>query len=802
MQYGYFDDANREYVITNPMTPTKWINYVGTLAFGGLVDHTGGALICKGDPALNRIVKYIPQLPNSDFKGMTLYLRFKHGDGYKVFSPFFVPTLDRYDRFECRVGTGYNHTITEFYGLRTEITVFVPQGDSRLIHDIRITNLSGQPVDLDAIPVVEYTHFDALKQFDNADWVPQTMQSDAYWEGGRLILAQYAFMNKARSVNFFTSSAPVASFESDRKKFLGNNEYGTWANPLSLQQPELSNYEARRGDNIGALLHHLGTIQPGGTVRFATQLGQESGIDAARPGITRYWDLAAVDAAFAALKNFWEGYLDTIQVETPDPGMNTTLNVHNPRQCHTTKNWSRYLSLYQLGLGARAMGFRDSAQDVIGILAHLPDEGKALIRKLLHVQRADGCAYHQFNPLSMVANMGETRDHPERPQFYSDNHLWIILTTCAYLRETGDFAFLDEVIPYYEKDRSGQPLESGTVRDHMARAIEFVHSNTGQHGLPLAGFADWNDTVNLPTGAESVFTANLYGAALRELIILAEYEGDTAAAKKYTAYYDAMKECVNTYAWDGAWYVRYFDHEGNPIGSHTNTAGQIFTNGQSWPVIAGFATPERARAALESVNRLLNTPNGIKLSHPGYDHYDPVVGGVSTYPPGAKENGGIFLHANPWVMIAETMSGNGDRAYQYYTQINPADKNDRIEQYEIEPYAYAQNILGPEHPLSGLGRNSWLSGTAAWAYTAATQYILGVRPVYQGLQIDPCIPRAWDGFRMTRRFRGATYTITVKNPGHVNSGVTSLRVDGAPFEGTVVPAFGDGGTHTVEVVLG
>jgi cellobiose phosphorylase len=802
MKYGYFDDENREYVITNPKTPVKWINYVGTLAFGGIVDHTGGALICKGDPALNRITKYIPQLPSSEFKGTTLYLRFKQGDGYKVFSPYFVPTLDPYELYECHVGLGYTRIVSEFYGIRTEVTIFVPLGDSRLVRDIQITNVSVRPFEIDAIPAVEYTHSDALKQFTNADWVPQTMQSKAYGdENGMVILTQYPFMYRDTRINYFTSNRPVSSFESERKRFLGDNGYGTWANPLSLQEEELSNYEALRGDNIAALLHHLGTIQPGETTRLITQLGQDESVEKALPLINRYRDAEQVERALKELTAFWDTYLSRLQVETPDANMNSLLNIHNPRQCHTTKNWSRYLSLYQPGLGARGIGFRDSSQDVMGILVSMPAEGKELIKKLLHVQKRDGSAMHQFNPLTMVANEGDSREVEEAPKYYSDDHLWIVLAIVAYLRETGDFAFLDEVIPYYEKDKEGHPLESGTVLDHMRRAIEFTQKEVGVHGLPLLGFADWNDTVNLRVGAESLFTANLCGKALLEMIDLAQHRGDAEAAAQYTAYYETMKQWVNEHAWDGEWYVRYFDADGSPLGSHSNAEGQIYTNGQSWPVISGFAPPDRAKAALEAVYRRLNTRNGIKLSTPGYDGFDPARGGITTYPPGAKENGGIFLHANPWVIIAETIVGNGDRAFEYYHQINPVAKNDVIEEFECEPYAYPQNILGNEHPQFGLARNSWLSGTASWAYQAGTQYILGIRPTYDGLQISPCMPRTWEGFKVTREFRKAVYQIEVKNPDHVCKGVKSVQVDGKEIAGNVVPVFEDGKTHQVAVIM-
>jgi cellobiose phosphorylase len=801
--YGTFDDAAREYVITDPHTPAKWINYVGTLAFGGFVDHTGGALICKGDPALNRITKYIQQTPASEFKGTTLYLRLPENGGYKVFAPTYVPTLDTYMTYRCHVGLGYTRIASEFYGLRTAITYFVPRGADALVLDIRITNVSSQPRTVDAIPVVEYTHPAALTQLTNADWVPQTMQSDAHGElGGLIVLAQYPFMTKGTRINYLTSNRPVSSYETDRRRLLGENEYGTWARPLGLTQRELSNYEARRGDNVGALMHHLGTLGPDESTRLIVLLGQAASVDDARPTIDRYSDPAAVDAAFDELAAFWRDYLDVMQVETPDAAFDTMLNVHNPRQCHTTKNWSRYLSTYQLGLGARGIGFRDSSQDILGVVSHLPGEARDFLKTLLSVQKRDGSAMHQFNPMSMEANEGDSREREEGPHFYSDDHLWAALAVCAYLKETGDLALLDETIPYYDKDRDDRPIESGTVLDHLMRGVGFTRGMTGAHGLPLLGYADWNDTVNLREGAESLFTASLYGRALCELIDLFEYLGDEGAADGLRADYAAMHERVNACAWDGGWYVRYFGADGEALGSQANRAGQIYANAQSWPVLAGFASGERARAALDVVYARLNTANGIKLSVPGYDGYDPEVGGVSTYPPGAKENGGIFLHANPWVIIAETMMGNGSRAYAYYRQINPAAKNEVADQYEMEPYVYSQNILGDEHPQFGLARNSWLSGTASWMYQAGTQWILGVRARYDGLLIDPCIPEGWEGFRARRAFRGATYDIGVRNPQGVEKGVASFAVDGELAGRNIAPVFGDGRVHRVDVLMG
>jgi cellobiose phosphorylase len=806
MNYGYFDDLHREYVITDPRTPAKWINYIGTLQFGGFVDHTGGALICKQDPTFNRITKYIQQMPSSDFKGETLYLRTplplsqgaSGGEGrYQVFSPFFVPTLDSYTRYECHVGLGYTRIISEMYDIRAEVTIFVPTGASVEVRDIRVTNIGSQPMEVDAIPVLEYTHPDALKQFTNADWIPQTMQSKAVTDGEYTVLIQYPFMFRDTKINYFTSNLPASSFETDRKNFLGRNEYGTWANPLSLQEVELCNTQAFRGDNIAALLHHLGTLQPGETKHIITQLGQESNLEAAKQSIEIYHDPKAVENALEEMKQFWDAYLDVLQVDTPDAAFNSTVNIHNPHQCHTTRQWSRYLSYYQLGLGARGIGMRDSSQDILGIMANDPQGAKEFLKTLLSFQKENGSALHQFNPLTLEGNEGDSLEREDRPHYYSDDHLWSVLGVAAYIKETGDTAFLDEEVPYYEKDKDGKPLQSGTVLDHVKRALRFTRTDTGKHGLPLLGFADWNDPVNLPTGAESLFTANLYGWALREFIALLEYLGQPADAYRFA--YDEMKARLEQHGWDGQWYLRYFDEQGNPLGSSKNTYGQIYLNGQSWPVISGFASAERARQAMQSVYEKLNTKYGIKLSAPGFNGFDPRYGGVTTYPPGAKENGGIFLHPNPWAMIAETILDNGDRAYEYYSQINPAGKNESIDLYEIEPYVYAQNILGDEHPQFGLGRNSWLSGTASWCYQAATQWILGIRAEYDGLRIDPCIPSKWEGFKATRVYRGVKYNITVTNPRHVCKGVAKISLNGSSVTGRMIRADAFGGLHEVNV---
>lgn len=801
MKYGYFNNEAREYIITDPKLPTKWINYIGSLEFGGFVDHTGGALICKGDPAVNRITKYIPQLPDSEFKGESLYIRVNQEEK-KVFSPYYTPTLHEYESYQCHVGLSYTKIISCFFSILCEVTIFIPINYPREIRIIKITNNSEKMLNLDIIPVVEYSHFDALKQFTNADWVPQTMQS--YLQNNHSknkILLQAAFMRKEKNMNYFTSNQPASSFETDRRLFLGDNGNGSWSQPKALAFDELNNSLAVRGDNIAALLHRIQDLKPGQTKTIVTQLGQTENIENELEKINHFYNEENVNKAFSEIQNSWQDKLRKLQIHTPDCDFNTLINIHNPRQCLTTLNWSRYLSLYQLGFGARGIGFRDTAQDILGCLIHEPIKAKNLIEKLLYIQKTDGSAMHQVNPKTMFASIGDAAEYSNRPDYYGDDHLWIILTICHYLKETGDMDFLKKAVPYYNLWQNQKKLK-GTILEHLQKAIEFTQNNNGKNGLPLLGFADWNDPVNLPTGAQSSFIACLFGLALLEMIDLMEYLQIEPEISKYRKYFENMKKKFNACAWDGNWYIRYFDENNQPIGSGKNQQGKIYTNAQSWPVICNYATPEKAKKGLESVNKYLNTTKGIKLSYPGYDRYDENVGGITTYPPGAKENGGIFLHTNPWVIIAETILGNGSQAFHYFEQINPIKKNICIDEYECEPYCFAQNILGDEHPKFGLARNSWLTGTASWAYQAAVQYILGIKPTYKGLKINPCIPPNWQNFSIKRNFRKAEYHITFDNPDSVCAGIKSIELDNQFIESNILPIFSDNKIHDVKVTLG
>jgi cellobiose phosphorylase len=792
--FGHYDDATREFVVTDPRTPTKWVNYIGTLDFGGFVDQTGGLNICKKDPANNRITGYKIDTPQNAMRGNTLYCRIQNPDGsYTIFSPFFTPTLTPYDRFECRMGLGYNKWLVGMHGLEFEITMFVPAGTSQVVTDVKVRNLSApEGAQVDVIPLVEFSHPDALKNLTNADWVPQTMKGKAVGD----VITQYPHMAEGRRANFLTANRPMDSFTTDRNRFLGSHGYGTYAAPGGLMAEHLDNYQALRADNgnsIAAILYRMGSIAKGQEARIIIQLGQATSVEAAADSIARLQDPQKVDAAFAGLCVAWREYLDHLRdVKTPDPALNRIINTLGPRQNHATFFWSRYLSLNQLGYGGdRGIGVRDTNQDLMGVLPYMPDKAREMIEKLLSVQRFDGSSMHQFNPLTMKASIGEGHAGTEQ-DFYSDDHLWNVLAVLEYVKETGDTAFLGKIIGYYDEGMGEK--KSGPVLEHLHRALAFTLGNLGQHGLPKLGWADWNDAFNLE-GSESVFSACLYGKALLEMQELMEVLGDVESAQGYAEDYDRIKKSVNKHAWDGEWYVSYIDKDGQPVGSKQNEEGQIYLYTQAWAVISGFASPDRAARAMRSVEEKLDTEHGIKVMTPAYQHTQPGIS-ASTYTPGLKENAGIFLHPNPWAAIAETMLGHGERAVQIVDRINPLTKDPKT--YECQPDVFVQNMASDEHPQFGLARNPWLSGTVSWVNQATTKNILGIRPTYQGLMIDPSIPESWPGYTATRLFRGVTCNIRVERGEH-ESTVTS--VDGKPVPGNRVPTALLAGKAAVEIVV-
>jgi len=762
MQYGYFDQKAREYVITRPDTPTPWINYIGSGKYGGIVSNSGGGYSFHKDPQNRRITRYRYNNIPMDRPGRYIYIRDKATGEY--WNPGYQPVQRRLDSYRCRHGMGYTVLEGEYKGIAADVTYFVPDDRDFEIWLVHIKNLCHTERKLQVFSYAEFCFWDAVMDQQNVDWVQQINQGR--YEDRIITWQPHQYKD---TCTFFATSEEIHSFDTNLESFIG--KYHSEANPIAVETGACSNSISYRMNGVGAFCIDV-NLSAREEREMVFILGFTENKKALRDEIGSFLDVSNAKEALVRLKDSWAEYLDNLYVETPDDETNMFVNTWNQYQCKTTFNWSRFVSLYQLGLG-RGMGIRDSAQDTLGVMHSIPDQARELIKKLIHCQYTDGRVYHLFFPLTGEGGVG---DAPVvKFDWYSDDHLWLPLAVNSYLKETGDFDFLNSIVPYNDKKTEG------TVWEHLDMAMEFTYNQRGPHGLALAGRADWNDTLNLDVGngiAESVFTSMLFCKAALEMIQMAELIKEKDSAIKYRNMYEEMKKAINESCWDGEWYIRAFDDEGGIIGSRENEFGKIFVNSQSWAVLGMVAPEEYAKKCLDSVYELLNTEYGIVLMYPGYTEYDPKKGGITTYPPGAKENGGIFCHANPWIMIAECLMGNGNRAYRYYRQILPARRNNDAELLEVEPYVYCQNILGKEHPQFGTGRNSWLTGTAAWNMVAISQYILGIRPEYESLTVDPCIPSGWKGFKARRKFRGCIYNIEVKNPDGVCKGIKKIIVDG------------------------
>lgn len=778
MRYGFFSKDEKEYIITRPDTPTPWINYIGEGAYGGIVTNTGGGYSFYKDPRYRRILRYRYNNLPMDRPGRYIYLR-DESDGH-FWSPTWQPTMTKLQKYECRHGMGYTKITGLYRNISAEITYFVPVKQDFEYWLVKVKNENKHSVKLKLFTYAEFCLFDAVTDQQDVDWAQQVGQG--HLEDRTIFWTSFM---KTEGYAYFATSEKIESYDTDREKFIGL--YHSETNPTAVINGECSNSRAHRGNGCASFCHEL-HLKPGQEKEIVFQLGYAKDTAQALRRVKRFHSLRTATNEFKKLAQHWQKYVSKLEVKTPDEEFNRLVNVWNQYQCRTTFNWSRFVSMYQLGV-RRGMGFRDSSQDTLGVMHTIPEEAKKLIIKLLKNQFKEGDAYHQYFPLT---GEGDTKG-------YSDDHLWIIFAVTSYLKETGDLAFLKKDVPF--ADNNGQ----ATVYEHLKKAVEYSLTHIGPHGLPLAGFADWNDTINLDRGqgqAESVMVAQLLGKALLDLEELALHLGNQKEAQKFAQDYLKIKALTNKHCWDGRWYLRAFDDNGRKLGAKICHEGKIFLETQAWGILSRFAENDRARKISQSVKKLLDTKYGIMLEFPGYTRFDSKKGGVSTYPPGAKENAGIFLHANTWMIIAETLLGNCELAYQYYKQLSPNYRNDIAEIYEIEPYVYSQNILGREHPLFGLGRNSWLSGTASWALVASTQHILGLKPAYGGLLIDPCIPKNWPVFVAKRIFRAAEYNIIVRNPKKTAKGVKEILVDGKKLKGNLIPVFKKGTKHKVEVILG
>jgi cellobiose phosphorylase len=803
MTFGFFDDEHKEYVITRPDTPLPWINYLGCQAYFGIISNTAGGYSFYRDARMRRITRYRYNNVPFDLGGRYIYLR-DDGSG-EFWSPSWQPTRHDLENYTCRHGMGYTIIGSRYRGIEARTNYFVPLDENLEIWQLTITNQRSKRAALSAFSSIEFCLWDA--QDDATNFQRNFSIGQVEVEDG-VIYHKTEYRERRNHFAYFACSCKVETFDTQRDAFVG--PYRSWDKPVAVERGRLTNSVAHGWAPIAA--HHVKLeLEPGETQQIIFVLGyhenpQNQKFDppdsqilnkrTAKPVITKYLDSIHVNTAFEELRQYWARLLGICQVETPDVHTNRMVNIWNAYQCMATFNMSRSASFYESGIG-RGLGFRDSNQDLLGFVHMVPSRARERILDLAATQLPTGGAYHQYQPLTKRGN------NDIGGNFNDDPH-WLILGVAAYLKETGDWSILDEPVPYDNHPGSEQPLY-----EHLERSFKYTLDRLGPHGLPLIGRADWNDCLNLNCFsdtpgqsfqtttnkdgkvAESVFIAGLFVLAGRELADIAQRRGLAEEAKDYLAQVAKMEATIRQHGWDGEWFLRAYDDFGRKIGSKECLEGKIFIETQGFCVLAGVGLDDGLAAeSMDSVNKYLATEHGIILQQPAYSKYYLELGEISSYPPGYKENAGIFCHNNPWVMIAETRVGNGGRAHDYYSRINPSAREPISELHRCEPYVYAQMIAGRDAPTYGEAKNSWLTGTAAWNYYAITQWILGIRTSYDGLRISPVIPKSWRGFKATRIFRGVTYHILVERAGEGNQ--VALRVDGAPIKGDIVPLPGDG----------
>jgi len=813
MQYGYFDDNAREYVITRPDTPYPWINYLGSEDFYGLFSNTSGGYCFYRDARLLRLTRYRYNNVPTDAGGRYFYIR----DGGDVWTPSWMPMKSTLDRYECRHGMGYSRISSARKGLAFSQTSFVPLKDNCEIHKIVLTNESKTDKDVELFSFIEFCLWNANDDMTNFQRNFSIGEVEVEANGAR-IYHKTEYRERRNHYALWAVNVPVAGFDTDRQTFLGL--YNGFDHPDTVFAGKANNSVASGWAPIGS--HHIkARLKPGESKALVFVLGYCENPDDKKwekPGVInkapanalldKYGSPEAADKALAALKDYWDALLGRFSVDAEDKRMARMAGVWNQYQCMVTFNMSRSASYFESGIG-RGMGFRDSNQDLLGFVHLVPERARARILDIAATQFPDGSAYHQYQPLTK-------RGNNEVGSGFNDDPLWLICGVAAYIKETGDFGILDEKVPFDNKEELAESLFV-----HLKRSFDYTVKHTGPHGLPLIGRADWNDCLNLncfsKTPGESFQTTANFESGVAESVLIAaifvftgpdyveicrrtKREEEAAYAAKAIA---AMTETIKQHGWDGNWFLRAYDAYGHKIGSHECEDGQIFIESNGFAVMAEIGLDDgRAKKALDSVKDKLDTKYGIVLQQPAYKEYHLELGEVSSYPPGYKENGGIFCHNNPWVTIAETKLGRGTRAFETYTKICPAYREDDSDLRRLEPYVYAQMVAGKDAPRFGEAKNSWLTGTAAWTFVSISQYILGVRPVFDGLLIDPCIPSSMKSFSVIRHFQNAVYRITVDNSAGVEKGVKSLTLDGKPLNGAVLLALGDGKTHEVKVVMG
>ena len=819
-KFGHFDDVNREYVITNPQTPWPWINYLGNEDFFSLISNTAGGYSFYKDAKFRRITRYRYNNVPMDNGGRYFYIN----DGGTVWSPGWKPCKTPLDFYECRHGMSYTRITGAKNGIRASVLFFVPLGTWAEVQKLTLTNQGTEAKTLKLYSFAEWCLWNAATDMENFQRNFSTGEVEV---DGSTLYHKTEYKERRNHYAFYTVNAPIQGFDTDRETFIGL--YNEFRDPQQVMQGTIGNSIAHGWSPIAS--HYIEvTLQPGESKDYIFLLGyveneQDQKFEPATPGLLHSGSspivnkakakammqqldtTAKVDAAFAQLKAYWDGLLDSYVLTSPEEKLDRMVNIWNQYQCMITFNMSRSASFFESGIG-RGMGFRDSNQDLVGFVHQIPHRARQRIIDIASTQFPDGGCYHQYQPLTK-------RGNNDIGGGFNDDPMWLIFGTVAYIKETGDFGILDEAVPFDNQEGSEVSLF-----EHLRISFNHVVENLGPHMLPLIGRADWNDCLNLNcfswdpnesfqttenktegSQAESLMIAGLFVVCGRDYVELCQQLGRMDEAARAQKFIDSMVQAVKEHGWDGEWYLRAYDYFGRKVGSKENQEGQIFIESQGWCTMAGIGLEEgMVEKALNSVKERLDCEHGIVLNNPAFTKYVVEYGEISSYPAGYKENAGIFCHNNPWVIIGETVLGRGDYAWEYFRKICPSYTEENSALHKVEPYVYSQMIAGKDAARPGEAKNSWLTGTAAWNWYAITQFILGIKPAYDGLEINPCICPEWKEYQVKRKFRGAEYLITVLNPNGVCKGVKSIEVDGQPIEGCIVKH--SAGTHTVKVVMG
>ena len=821
--FGHFDDQHREYVITNPATPWPWINYLGNEDFFSLISNTAGGYSFYKDAKFRRITRYRYNSVPMDNGGRYFYIN----DGGTIWSPGWKPCKTPLDFYECRHGMSYTRITGRKNDIEASVLFFVPLKKWAEVQKVTLKNTGKQTKNIKLFSFAEWCLWNAATDMENFQRNFSTGEVEI---DGSTIYHKTEYKERRNHYAYYTVNTPINGYDTDRETFIGlYNEFSAPEAVLDGKprnsvahgwSPIASHYieiELKAGETKD-FIFLLGYVENAQDEKFEPK-GQSTGVlqstpsnalinkTKAREVIASLSTVKQVDEAFAELKAYWDTLLDIYVVNTQEEKLNRMVNIWNQYQCMITFNMSRSASFFESGIG-RGMGFRDSNQDLVGFVHQIPERARERIIDIASTQFPDGGCYHQYQPLTK-------RGNNDIGGGFNDDPMWLIFGTVAYIKETGDFTILDEPVPFDNVEGSEVSLF-----EHLRVSFNHVVDNLGPHMLPLIGRADWNDCLNLNcfswdpnesfqttenktegSKAESLMIAGLFVVCGRDYVELCQKIGKTDEAQRAEKFVNDMVEAVKKHGWDGEWYLRAYDFYGNKVGSKENEEGQIFIESQGWCTMAGIGLEEGlVKKALDSVKERLDCEHGIVLNNPPFTKYVVEYGEISSYPAGYKENAGIFCHNNPWVIIGETVLGRGDYAWEYFRKICPSYTEEHSALHKVEPYVYSQMIAGKDASKPGEAKNSWLTGTAAWNYYAITQFILGIKPAYDGLQINPCIPSEWKEFTVKRVFRGAQYDIVVKNPQGINKGIKQITVDGKVISGNVVPH--SAGRHSVEVVMG